>query len=362
MRNSLHFKVLLSVFILIFTINTQAQDYKFSQFYNSPLNLNPANAGRINSLYRFVANYRLQYLPLQTPSPYNTLSASADAGLFRDKLKNDIFGIGIVFTNDRQSSIRTNSLMVSLAYHKALGKKGSHYLSAGVQVGFFQRSVDFGNLAFEEQFTGTGFNTNLPSGELFSFKDSSSISKFIQPNVHIGLLYSGQITKMIGVYAGVSVFNVLKPKDSFFKADNERAIRYNAQAGLNIDINKKVLISPNGMYMRQSTAQQWIAGVSAAINLSGKSQPYKTAVSIGVWLDGGGKNPDVAKDNSLNALIASASVSFSGVQIGLSYDATIKKDLSKAVKTFGALEASIIYTSKPLDKRKQYSPLLCPTF
>lgn len=355
MKNSIHIKILLSAFIFIFSINLYAQDYKFSQFYNSPLNLNPANTGRMNSLYRFVANYRLQYLPLQSPSPYNTLSASADAGLFRDKLRNDIFGIGVVFTNDRQTAIRTNTFMVSLAYHKAMGKKANHYLSAGVQIGFLQRSVDFGNLAFESQFTGTGFNTSAPSGENFAS------GKYIKANAHIGLLYSARINKMFGVYAGLSIFNVLKPKDSFFKADNERAIRYNAQAGLTIDVNRKVLISPNGMYMRQSTATQWVAGVSAAINLSGKSEPYRTAVSVGIWLDGGSKNPDV-KDNAMNALIASAAVSFSGVQIGVSYDATIKKDLSKAVKSFGALEASVIYTSKPLDKKKQYSPLLCPTF
>jgi type IX secretion system PorP/SprF family membrane protein len=346
---------LLFAIIFIFAINTKAQDYKFSQFYNSPLNLNPANTGKINSLYRLVANYRLQYLPLQSPSPYNTLSVSADAGLFRDKLRNDIFGIGLVFTNDRQTAIKTNTFMLSLAYHKAMGKKANHYLSAGVQIGFLQRSVDFGNLAFESQFTGTGFNTDAPSGENFAS------GSFIQANAHIGLMYSARINKMIGVYGGLSIFNILKPKDSFFKSDNEREIRYNAQAGLTIDVNRKVMISPNGMYMRQSTAQQWVAGVSAAINLSGKSAPYRTAVSVGVWIDGGGKNKDF-KDNSMNALIASAAVSFSGVQIGISYDATIKKDLSKAVKTFGALEASIIYTSKPLEKGKQYSPLLCPTF
>ena len=155
---------------------------------------------------------------------------------------------------------------------------------------------------------------------------------------------------MIGVYGGVSIFNLLKPKDSFFKSDNERAIRYNAHAGLIIDIKRKFMISPNGMYMRQSTAQQWIAGVSASYNLSGKSAPYRTAVSLGAWYDGN------------EAFIVSAGVSFSGVQIGLSYDATLKKDLSKAVKTFGSLEASIIYTSKPLDRKKQYSPLLCPHF
>lgn len=344
MRNSLHFRLILFSIILTFGLSSKAQDYKFSQFYNSPLNLNPAFTGKINSLYRFVANYRVQYLPLQSPSPYNTLSASADFGLLRDKLKGDIFGVGVVFGNDRQTAIRTNTLMFSLAYHKSLGKKQNHYLSAGVQVGLLQRSVDIGNLAFASQFTGTGFDLSLNNLENFAG------NKYFKPNLNIGLFWSSNFTKSIGAYAGMSVFNIIKPKDSFFKSDNERAMRYNAHAGLFIDVKKVVLISPNGMYMYQAKAQQWIAGSSFSFNLSGKQEPYKTAVSAGVWYDGNG------------AVIASTGVSFLGLQIGLSYDATIKKDLSKAVKSFGALEASIIYTGKPLDKKKQYSPLLCPKF
>ncbi|MFN8238729.1 MAG: PorP/SprF family type IX secretion system membrane protein [Chitinophagales bacterium] len=344
MRNILHFRVFVFLILSFFLTNIRAQDYKFSQFYNSPLNLNPALTGKINSLYRAVANYRMQYLPLQTPSPYHTLSASADFGLLRDKLREDIFGVGILFTNDRQSAIRSNTLMFSLAYHKSLGKNKNHYLSAGFQVGFLQRSVDLGNLAFSTQFTGTGFDLSINNRENFA------TNKFFKPNINVGLFWSSQFTKTIGAYAGASMFNVLKPQDSFFNADNERDYRFNGHAGLMIDVKRFVLISPNGMYMYQAKAQQWIAGSSFSFNLSGKSEPYKTAVSAGLWYDGNG------------ALIALAGVSFSGVQIGLSYDATIKKTLSQAVKTFGAFEASIIYTGKPLDKKKSYSPLLCPKF
>jgi len=344
MKNSLHFRIIFFSVILFLGMNVNAQDYKFSQFYNSPLNLNPAFTGKINSLYRFVANYRVQYLPLQSPSPYNTLSASADFGILRDKLKGDIFGVGVVFTNDRQTAIRSNMAMISLAYHKSLGKNKNHYLSAGVQIGLLQRTVDLGNLAFASQFTGTGFDLSLNNQENFAN------NKYFKPNLNIGLFWSSNFNKMIGAYAGGSVFNILKPKDTFFKSDNERAMRFNAHAGLFIDVKKVVLISPNGIYMFQAKAQQWIAGSSFSFNLSGKQEPYKTAVSVGVWYDGNG------------AVIASTGVSFSGVQIGLSYDATIKKTLTTAVKSFGALEASIIYTGKPLDKKKTYSPLLCPKF
>ena len=135
-------------------------------------------------------------------------------------------------------------------------------------------------------------------------------------------------------------------------------MRYNAHAGLFIDVKKVVLISPNGMYMSQAKAQQWIAGSTFSFNLSGKSEPYKTAISAGVWVDGGAKNTLIPNDKSLNSIISSVSVSFMGLQIGVSYDATIKKDLSKADKSL-ALEASIIYTSKPWIRRELIPPLLC---
>jgi type IX secretion system PorP/SprF family membrane protein len=240
--------------------------------------------------------------------------------------------------------------MASFAFHKCLGRNKNHYLSVGTQIGFTQRSLDIGTLYFADQFDGTGFS-GVTQEIIQQYREQGkSRLKFFQPNLNLGLFWSAQFNKMLGAYAGVSMFNIIKPKDTFLKSDNERSYRFDAHAGMLIDINKFVLISPNGLYMFQAKAQQWIAGTSAAFNLSGKKEPYRTAVSVGVWYDGNG------------AVITSAGVSFSGLQIGISYDATIKKDLTKAVKTFGALEASIIYTGRPLDKKKQYSPLLCPQF
>jgi type IX secretion system PorP/SprF family membrane protein len=243
--------------------------------------------------------------------------------------------------------------MLSIAYNKGLGRDKNHYLSFGTQIGFTQRTLDISNLAFERQFTGTGFDLQLPSGEniIDALRSQNQTrARFIKANLNIGLLWSANFNKMWGAYVGASMFNIVKPKDTFFKSDNERAFRFNGHAGVLIDINSFVLISPNVMFMTQAKAQQIIGGTSAAFNLSGKREPYKTAVSVGVWYDGN------------SALISSAGVSFSGLQIAISYDATFKKDLSKAVKSFGALEASIIYTGRPLDKKKQYSPLLCPKF
>ena len=59
---------------LIMLSLVQAQDIHYTQFYASPLNLNPAAAGSFNGDYRFAANYRNQRSSLGTP--YTTMSLS----------------------------------------------------------------------------------------------------------------------------------------------------------------------------------------------------------------------------------------------------------------------------------------------
>ena len=55
-------------------IGLNAQDIHFSQFYMSPLNLNPALTGVMNCNTRFVGNYRNQWASVLKSNAYNTYS------------------------------------------------------------------------------------------------------------------------------------------------------------------------------------------------------------------------------------------------------------------------------------------------
>ena len=68
------------VFILIL-INSflNAQDIHFSQYYASPMTVNPAYTGMFNGTYRVGANYRNQWASVSVP--YKTFAAYADYGL-----------------------------------------------------------------------------------------------------------------------------------------------------------------------------------------------------------------------------------------------------------------------------------------
>ncbi|MBP9136005.1 MAG: type IX secretion system membrane protein PorP/SprF, partial [Chitinophagales bacterium] len=84
--------IFLVSFLSCFSLFLKAQDLKFSQFYNSPLNLNPALTGKIPGIARVVVNYRNQDNPVVAASAYSTISASADFGLLRDVMNDNVLG------------------------------------------------------------------------------------------------------------------------------------------------------------------------------------------------------------------------------------------------------------------------------
>src|SRR5579863_8951550 len=82
----------------------KAQDIHFSQYYASPLSLNPALTGNVNGVFRASFNYRNQWFNIPTLNsiaPYQTYQASFDMPLLRDRLGNDGFGVGAMFYNDK---------------------------------------------------------------------------------------------------------------------------------------------------------------------------------------------------------------------------------------------------------------------
>src|SRR5258705_7917997 len=97
--------VLLVFFIQVAGSNIlNAQDLHFSQWFNSPLVTNPANTGFIpDADYRLGANYRNQWSSVMSV-PYKTISAFADAQVFRDRLENGWLGLGGMILNDKAGS------------------------------------------------------------------------------------------------------------------------------------------------------------------------------------------------------------------------------------------------------------------
>ncbi|MEO5562612.1 MAG: type IX secretion system membrane protein PorP/SprF, partial [Chitinophagaceae bacterium] len=110
------FLTTLTICIVLTGIAT-AQDPNFSQFFASPVTMNPALTGKFDGVYRFAANYRNQWPTIN--NAYTTSTASFDMGILKDRIPDyDQFGIGIMgFTDRAGAGVLTNNFMgVSLAY------------------------------------------------------------------------------------------------------------------------------------------------------------------------------------------------------------------------------------------------------
>ena len=70
---------------VLFSGSLMAQDVHFTQYFTSPLTLNPAMTGLVADDLRFSGNYRQQWASV-SPNPYITGSMSFDIATLKGKL------------------------------------------------------------------------------------------------------------------------------------------------------------------------------------------------------------------------------------------------------------------------------------
>ena len=150
-------KIFILLLTLFFTLELSAQDKHFTQFYASPLTLNPALTGAYNGRYRVSTIYRDQWRRV-LESPYRTFATELDV---RFKVKSnsqykDAAAVGLVFFRDKVSGIDfgTQQIALSGAYHKGLDFTNRQFLTIGFQGAISQRNVNFEQLTFGDQFDG----------------------------------------------------------------------------------------------------------------------------------------------------------------------------------------------------------------
>ena len=187
----MNLRKLILIFLLAASGQLLAQDIHFSQFYNSPLTLNPALTGKVNGTYRVAAIYRNQWFgKVNGRTSFSTPSASFDMPI---RLKKDVIGVGAVFFSDRSAGglLKNNTVMASVAYHKALGASNNHSLSLGVQGGYTQKQLDFANIRFASQYD---FELNHNPAQISGETLDNSRGMF---DMQVGLVYTGKFSEKV---------------------------------------------------------------------------------------------------------------------------------------------------------------------
>jgi len=332
-------KKLLAIIAIFSSVNLWAQDIHFSQFYNSPLTLNPALTGKMNGAYRVGFLYRNQWFQAsETGTPFITYSGFADAPI---RFKKDALGVGLVAFQDNagEGALKTMSAMASVAYHKGMGKDGRHSLSLGVQLGINQKKLSDGDIRTENQYIGTFYDPNRPTGE--NLKGSNT--KF---DMNVGLHWNSMVGKRSAIYAGGALFHVLSPENNFVQnVSYKLPRRFTVNGGADIGLGEKFSLLPTLIFLYQDKAKEINAGAAFA---------YAFSQSF-TWYLGG-----YYRINTVKEPIAYTAFDFKGFRLGLSYDFALT-ELNGSNKP-GSIELSLIFVGKAKPLPNPSSILFCPRF
>lgn len=344
-------KKLLFVLLLAGSGALAAQDLHFTQFYASPLLLNPAMTGLFDGKYRLSAIYRNQWQGPFRGDAFKSFSTGLDVR-FPIKRKEDFFSGGLVFYSDRvgKGNFNTTQIALSGAFYKSLDYYGKNILGGGFQMGILQRNLTYEGLTFDDQFNGTdgyslGTNEVLPTNSL------------ARGDMAAGIYWQIDLGKRRAFYAGVSAHHLNRPDVSFVDLpeapQNRLFLKTTYQIGARLPLNRN-----NGKnYLLPRIVAYWQGphlAINAGTNLRLGITTYgDAAIHLGTWV-----RPvrDAESGFGLDALVFLAGFEYKGLNVGVSYDANLT-DFSAPGPFRSAFELSLTYIGN-----YDEDAVACPTF
>lgn len=333
-----HLTVVLCLISVFYTNRVSGQDIHFTQFYASPLYLNPAFAGA-NVCSRLSLTYRNQWPAIS--QTYQTMMATFDHDLQFYNI-----GVGLLLAQDKAGSGSLTTTIVSPTVSYGLKVNREVMMRFGLQPGIIFKSVDFSKLTFGDQLANGG--TNVPTVE-------TPTSNQVLPDINASMLV---YTKKF--WGGLSLFHMLKPEQSLTgNTDSELPFKFSLHGGMKINLSGRGLedldyqsLSPAFNFRAQEKFSQLDIGLYYT----------KYLFNVGLWYRG----IPVLKSYEPGRINNDAMAIVIGIQTerfntGYSYDFTIS-GLSN--KSGGAHELTLAYQfCKAKRKKSKFSlQVPCPKF
>lgn len=319
-----------------------AQDPNFSQFFVSPLTLNPALTGKFDGNYRVAGNYRNQWPTIN--NAFRTGTVSMDLPIMGNRISEiDRWGVGIMAMNDKSGNgiLSNNYLSLSTAYHKGLDEDGYHQLGFGFQGTFAQARMDGTKLNLGDELDVNGTWTNPTQDPLNNVVYNKNYF-----DLAAGIFYNGATSDYNNFYFGLSMYHINRPKESFTDALFLLNARFTVQAGGYFPVGETTTLHLSAMNSLQGRARNTLTGGALAFNLN-QDDYAPSYLYLGSWYRWG------------DALIPYLGLEVNDFRFGLSYDVNVSS-LRPASNTRGGVEISLIYVRRPGDPNRR--KLNCPIF
>jgi type IX secretion system PorP/SprF family membrane protein len=334
-------QLFITIFFLVFCVSVKAQDPNFSQFFASPLTLNPALTGKFDGSFRVAGNYRNQWPSIN--NAFTTATISVDGSILKNRIPEfDQFGFGAMAFTDKSGNgiLQNNYLALSTAYHKALDENGYHQIGLGFQGTFVSKSLNIKGLEFESMLRSDGFTGIMD--ETFNGSELN-VSYF---DLNLGFLYNGSTDGTNNFYVGASMYHINRPKETFQQGSFILEPRLTLQAGAMLPVGEYNALHFSTNYSRQANATNTVFGGAYMLNVN-QNMGNPTNLYLGSWYRFG------------DAIIPYIGLEFGEFHLGATYDVNVSS-LKPASNMRGGAEISLIYIRRPSDPNAK--KLNCPKF
>lgn len=358
------------LFIIVLSLESFSQDLHFSQFYASPIHLNPAMTGVFDFDFkdkdlRATSIFRQQWWTVQSPfyaetKPFNTFIVSLDGLLkYHKELDGNYIGLGGFLYQDNAGDLNytTQYANFSASYGFSMNYDHTLYVTPGASVAYGVNSVDFSKGFFDNQWTGTSFDPSLPTGEVFPENRTNYI------DYSVGVTISSFPFRKKKHTAGVAVFHLTQPDQNFYDGNESTlnmkyVVHYQGQYPLS---HHREFI-PISLFHSQANVYEFTSGGLLKFNLRDTDHKDVKNLQMGLAYRLVGNWGSVTASD---ALLLLTRMRYKDFLFGFSYDANFS-GLTEATSTVGAYEISIVYyrdlykkNRQPKRKPKDYEPV-CP--
>ena len=320
------------------------QDVHFSLYNMSPLTLNPANTGAFEGTLRIGGIFRDQWFSF-VPREFTTPSIYIDAPVITGFGKRDWLGVGVSVFQDKVgfAQLRRSSALLSAAYHLALDKKGTSYLTLGGQGGYVQRRFDPMSLDIK-------FEDELELGGMLGPGGSVDRSNFTEKmqylDINAGLTFRQLLANGSSFDLGVAGMHLNRPRYNLATSDAERLpMRFNAHARFTSDLGTKWMMAPTVYYSTMAPSSELALQAWGGRYLGGENKEMLLRFGLGYrWKD------------AVEVLLG---FDYKAFQAGLSYDVNVSQ-LNDATNFHGGLEIAVSYILKIYKEPVVPPVIFCP--
>ena len=331
-------KIFLFIAVLFVHAYSYAQDPHFSQFFASPLTINPANTGNFSGSLRAALNSRTQ-LP-EFNNAYATKTLSLDAPILKKYIReDDKLSVGLLILSDQSGNklLNDNNIAASGSYSKALDENANHSIALGFQVNYSMYRFDPLKANFEDQLTAGGFTGS--SAEMILGNNFTKNTT----DINAGILYTGSTSDDNIFYVGASYYHFAKPTVGFITPTYFTNSRVNVHGGAYFSLSSAASLHTSFQYQQQGNTNELLVGGAFSYYLGTENG---LELYAGLW------------SRIKETMIPYVGLEWNHIRAGFTYDIAAGNTLASS-RFYQSSEFSLIYI---LDNKSKAFKMKCPKF